>query len=112
MRNKLEYAKMSKKEVCPNLDIGDMSYQNDCNGASYDLGTWAHILLESKQSTPNILVDKFYPILEENGWGEAFNKTYGLSPAEFYIEFEQFIGLPNKEQLALLDKIFENYNLN
>ena len=32
MRNKLEYAKMSKKEVCPNLDIGDMSYQNDCNG--------------------------------------------------------------------------------
>ena len=112
MRNKLEYAKMSKKEVCPNLDIGDMSYQNDCNGASYDLGTWAHILLESKQSAPNILVEKFYPILEENGWEEAFSKTYGISPQEFYSEFDQFINQSTDEQLKLLDKILENYNLN
>ena len=112
MRNKLEYAKMSKKEVCPKLDIGDMSYQNDCNGASYDLGTWAHILLESKQSAPNILVEKFYPILEENGWEEAFNKTYGISPQEFYIDFDQFINQSTDDQLKLLDKILENYNLN
>ena len=112
MRNKLEYAKMSKKEVCPNLDIGDMSYQNDCNGASYDLGTWAHILLESKSTTPNVLVDKFYPILEENGWEEAFSKTYGISPQEFYSEFDQFINQSTDDQLKLLDKIFENYNLN
>ena len=111
MRNKLEYAKMSKKEVCPNLDIGDMSYQNDCNGASYDLGTWAHILLESKQSAPNILVEKFYPILEENGWEEAFNKTYGISPQEFYSDFDQFINQSTDDQLKLLDKILDNYNL-
>ena len=112
MRNKLEYAKMSKKEVCPNLDIGDMSYQNDCNGASYDLGTWAHILLESKTTSSNILVDKFYPILEENGWEQAFAKTYGISPEKFYIEFEQFIMQSTDDQLKLLDKILENYNLN
>ena len=112
MRNKLEYAKISKKEVCPNLNIGDMSYQNDCNGASYDLGTWAHILLENKSTTPNVLVDKFYPILEENGWEEAFSKTYGISPQEFYSEFDQFINQSTDDQLELLDKIFENYNLN
>ncbi|MFL2642329.1 MAG: hypothetical protein ACJ0GV_02265 [Dehalococcoidia bacterium] len=112
MRNKLEYAKISKREECPSLDIGDMSYQNDCNGASYDLGTWAHILLESKGTKPNILVDKFYPILEENGWEEAFNKTYGISPQEFYGEFDQFINQSADDQLKLLDKILENYNLN
>ena len=28
---------MMSKRGMPNLDIGDMSYQNDCNGASYDL---------------------------------------------------------------------------
>ncbi len=112
MRNKLEYAKISKREVCPDLDIGDMSYQNDCNGASYDLGTWAHILLESKITNPNILVDKFYPILEENGWEEAFNKTYGISPQEFYSDFDQFINQSTDEQLKLLDKILDNYNFN
>ena len=111
MRNKLEYAKISKREVCPNLDIGDMSYQNDCNGASYDLGTWAHILLESKTATPNILVDKFYPILEENGWEEAFNKTYGISPEEFYVEFNEFINMSTNDQITMLDKIISNYNL-
>ena len=89
-----------------------MSYQNDCNGASYDLGTWAHILLESKTTMPNLLVNKFYPILEENGWEEAFNKTYGISPKKFYSEFDQFINQSTDDQLKLLDKIFENYNLN
>ena len=87
-----------------------MSYRNDCNGASYDLGTWAHILLESKSTTPNVLVDKFYPILEENGWEEAFSKTYGISPQEFYSEFDQFINQSTDDQLKLLDKILENYN--
>jgi hypothetical protein len=49
-----------------------------------------------------VLLETFYPNLEELGWEGAFVKTYGMTSEEFYAEFEQFLELPNSQQMAIL----------
>ena len=97
MRNKLLGGKDSVKYNCPGSTIKDFSYQNSCNNAGYDLGTWAIAYLDNKAGE-NSLIDTFYPNLDDLGWEGAFNLTYGVSSEDFYNEFE----LPISEQMKIL----------
>jgi len=87
--------------VCPGVPIKDISYENSCDQAGYDIGTWAHAYLASKFGH-DVLLDTFYPDLEGLGWEETFLKTYGMTSDEFYVEFDVFLALPLSEQLAIL----------
>ena len=101
MRNKLLGGKDSVKYNCPGSTIKDFSYQNSCNNAGYDLGTWAIAYLDNKAGE-NSLIDTFYPNLDDLGWEGAFNLTYGVSSEDFYNEFEAFLELPISEQMKIL----------
>ena len=81
--------------------IQDLTKRNPCMGAGYDLGAWAHAYLAHKHGS-EVLLETFYPNLEELGWEGAFVKTYGMTSEEFYAEFEQFLELPNSQQMAIL----------
>jgi hypothetical protein len=48
------------------------------------------------------LVDVFYPRLEAVGWDAAFEEAFGLTPEQFYADFEVFLGLSRGEQMAIL----------
>ena len=86
---------------CSGLKMQDLTYQKPCDGAHYDLGTWAHAYLVHKHGS-EVLLETFYPNLEELEWEGAFVKTYGMAPEEFYAEFEQFLKQPTSQQMAVL----------
>jgi hypothetical protein len=105
-REKMEHKKRGglKKlasSKCSGLKMQDLTYRKSCDGAYYDLGTWAHAYLAHKHGS-EVLLETFYPNLEELGWEGAFVKTYGMTSEEFYAEFEQFLELPNSQQMAIL----------
>ena len=78
-----------------------MTYEDNCHNAHYDAGAWAHAYLASKFGH-DVLLDTFYPNLEELGWEETFLGTYGMTSEAFYVEFYAFLELPLSEQLAIL----------
>ena len=106
MEWKLTSALENRKSVCPGVQMKDLTYDNSCNQASYDLGAWAHAYLASKFGH-EVLLDTFYPNLEELGWEETFLKAYGMTPEAFYAEFDTFLELPLSEQLAILPSATE-----
>lgn len=88
--------------TCPGLKLKDMTYQNSCNGSSYDLGVWAHAYLANKYGT-TILMDTFYPMMNDvSSWEEAFVATYGINSDDFLAEFDTFLELSLSEQVKIL----------
>ncbi len=98
-----------RKSVCPGVAMKDFTYKNTCDKAHYDLGTWAHAYLANKFG-PNVLLETFYPNLENWGWEGAFNMAYGMSSADFYREFDKFLEWPLADQLAILPASFHATN--
>jgi hypothetical protein len=88
-------------DICPGTSIKDLTYENNCNNAMYDLGAWAHAYLASKFGA-DVLLEIFYPNLEELGWEETFISSYGVTSDEFYTEFDKFLELSIGDQLAIL----------
>ena len=107
MRWKMEEGKIGLNSVCPGISLWDIDYGNECTNVAYDLGSWAHAYLANKFG-PNILLDTFYPNLEELGWEGAFEKAYGMSSEDFYKEFNKFLKLPLAEQLEILPSSFKD----
>ncbi len=76
----------------------------------FDLGEWAAIYLWNKdpKNLQGILVDYWKNWGEQEnahprqGWKYSFEKTFGLSIEDFYVEFDAFMKKPRDEILAIL----------
>ena len=103
MRHKLERG-LSLLSERPGLKFSDVGYGPDANIA-YDLGSWGVAWLCQRAGEASLL-ETFYPRLQELGWNEAFAVCFGMTPAEFYGEFDSFLASPQSEQLLLLEHFF------
>ena len=71
MDGKMEQVLEKISSVCPGVPMKDITYENNCHNVHYDAGAWAHAYLASKFGH-DVLLDTFYPNLEELGWEETF----------------------------------------
>jgi hypothetical protein len=76
----------------PGQSPSTIGYGDDGHVA-YSYGAWAHAYLAFKFS-PGVLLDTFYPGLNELGWEGAFANTYGMNSADFIVEFDEFMAQP------------------
>ena len=102
-KRKITKGKQTIDEHCPGLQINELTYDNECTGAAYDLGSWAIAYLLNKVGQAALL-DTFYPSLNDHGWEGAFKKTYGMSSDEFANEFSLFLQKPLADQVDILPK--------
>ena len=84
----------------PDTRLADIGY-GEQGPIAYDLGAWAVAYL-CNEVGPNVLLDAFYPELDELGWDTAFERAFSRTPAAFYDEFDAFLRRPLDEQLAIL----------
>jgi hypothetical protein len=54
------------------------------------------------KTSPNVLLDTFYPNIAKLGWAKSFKLAFGISPAEFEKEFMKFMKLTTDEQTKIL----------
>ena len=101
MRWKLDGGLQNRDENCPGMSIADIDYSDPCSYAAYELGAWGIAYLHSISSEDR-LVDVFYPRLETVGWDAAFEEAFGLTPDQFYVDFEVFLTLSRGDQMAIL----------
>ena len=99
--NKMKSGKNRIEDNCPGTELHELTYDNDCSRAAYDLGAWAVAYLLNKVGQ-EALLDTFYPSLNELGWEGAFQKTFGMSSEDFSAEFDLFLEKPLADQLAIL----------
>ena len=55
-----------------------------------------------------MVLEVFHPNVDELGWEGAFSKAFGLTPDEFYEEFDLFLTLPYSEQKLVLEESISN----
>ena len=99
MVTKLDAAKASMLRY-KNLTLKDADVY-DPKLSPYDIGPWAIAYLVHKTS-PNVLLDTFYPNIAELGWVKTFKLSFGMTPAEFEKEFMKFMKLTTDEQTPIL----------
>lgn len=99
MVTKLDAAKASMLRY-KNLTLKDADVY-DSKLSPYDIGPWAIAYLVHETS-PNVLLDTFYPNIAELGWAKTFKLSFGMSPAEFEKEFMKFMKLTTDEQTPIL----------
>ena len=104
MTDNMSLGKTLISESCPEYKLKDIKY-GDCQQPVYHIGPWAVAYLLNKVNNQNILVETFYPNLEQLGFEDSFNLTFGYSTAEFYDEFDTFLQLPIEEQLEIIPDI-------
>ena len=97
----MQNGRQNVADNCPEKSIRDISYQDACSSAAYDLGTWgiAYLLHQTNQDA---LVDVFYPMLDQLGWDSAFESAFKRTPEQFYTEFELFLEKSWTEKAAVL----------
>lgn len=99
MVTKLDAAKASMLRY-KNLSLKDAEVY-DPKLSPYDIGPWAVAYLVHKTS-PNVLMDTFYPNIAKLGWVKTFKLAFGMNPAEFEKEFMKFIKMSNETQIQIL----------
>ena len=99
MMGKLDSSKASMLRY-KNLKLSDADGRSE-KLSPYDIGAWGIAYLVHKTS-PNILLDTFYPSIVELGWAKTFKLAFGISPAEFEKEFMKFMKLTTDEQTKIL----------
>ena len=99
MVERLDAAKASMLRY-KNLTLED-AQPYDAKLSPYDIGPWAIAYLVHKTS-PNVLLDTFYPNIAKLGWTKTFKLSFGMSPAEFEKEFMNFMKLTTDEQTPIL----------
>tara|TARA_B100001123_G_scaffold98829_1_gene113886 strand:- start:336 stop:2387 length:2052 start_codon:yes stop_codon:yes gene_type:complete len=73
----------------------------DLDIPNYRPYVWYFALLANRFGQ-DILLDTFYPNLEELGWVDAFTKSYGVDHRVFWDDFLEFLELPRADQLEIL----------
>jgi hypothetical protein len=99
MVGKLDSAKASMLRY-KNLNLSDADGRSE-KLSPYDIGAWAVAYLVHKTS-PNVLLETFYPNIADLGWAKTFKLSFGMSPAEFEKEFMKFMKLTTIEQTPIL----------
>jgi hypothetical protein len=99
MVGKLDAAKATLLRY-KNLKLSDAAVY-DSELSPYNIGAWAIAYLVHKTS-PNVLLDTFYPNIAQLGWAKTFKLAFGMSPAEFEKEFMRFMKLTTDEQTPIL----------
>jgi hypothetical protein len=85
----------------PGLKLGDFSYEVG-RDAIYGLGAWGIAWLYNHVDNDRVLIDSMFPNLQIKGWDASFQDSFGLTPNQFYDEFEKFLDLPYSEQVKIL----------
>lgn len=81
-----------------------VQYSDKCVGLGYELGAWGIAYLVS-QTSHDVLLKDFLPIVEKFGFEGAFEEAFGLTLQEFNDEFMDFFMSTNKDQkLAVLPR--------
>ena len=84
--------------------ISIIEYDDQCNPYGKDLGAWGIAYLVS-QTSHDVLLNDFLPIVEKFGFEGAFEEAFGLTLQEFNDEFMDFFMSTNKDQkLAILPR--------
>jgi hypothetical protein len=99
MVGKLDAAKATLLRY-KNLKLSDAAVY-DSELSPYNIGAWAIAYLVHK-SSPNVLLDTFYPNIAKLGWVKTFKLSFGMSPAQFEAEFMKFMKLTTDEQTPIL----------
>ena len=98
------------RDLVPDLTIRDLADSRDrvgsycglCFGVmQYATGQWATAWLVNQSSLDDFFFT-FYPNVYELGVDGAFEKAFGLTMEDFYVEFEEFLELPADQQMAIL----------
>jgi hypothetical protein len=100
------------------VSLGDYEYETKMDLLSpernvrgqFDLGEWAAIYLwhRDESNLQGIMVDYWKNWGEEEnshpreGWRYSFEKTFGQSIEDFYVEFDEFMTKPRDEILSIL----------
>ena len=84
----------------PGLTLDAITYGPHAQIA-YALGAWAVALLCHRHGQ-GVLLESFYPVLEELGWEGAFLHAFGESSRDFLSAFEDFLNQPVEVQSAIL----------
>jgi hypothetical protein len=53
-------------------------------------------------TSPNVLLETFYPNIAKLGWAKTFKLAFGMNPAQFEKEFMKFMNLTTDEQTPIL----------
>ena len=106
MINSLEkwnsYPGLNMKDI---VSEGHPLYEDRIN---YELGAWCYAYLINRVGDPDVVLEVFHPNVDELGWEGAFYKAFGLTPGEFYEEFDLFLTLPYSEQKLVLEESISN----
>ena len=100
--SKMDSAKQSIQNECPGTSFKDITYELGCSYAAYDLGAWAIAYLSHLVADENALLNRFYPTLDDLGWEAAFQAAFGISSAQFFTDFDDFLMKPMSEKLLIL----------
>ena len=93
----------SKAGRCAGRTLASVvDYSDECSDMSYGLGAWGVAYLVS-QTSPDVLLTEFHPVVQSLGFEEAFAQAFGKSINEFDAEFMEFFTTTSEsEKLAIL----------
>lgn len=102
MEDKLRNVDSALSGECEGRELMSITeYSDPCSSLGYDMGAWASAYLLNIAGN-DVLLDKFYPDLESNGWQASFEKAAGMSLEEFNVEFMAFMNQSTGERMAIL----------
>ena len=103
MRNKLFDIERELSGACAGRTVTSIvDYSDECSGLGYGLGAWGMAYLVS-QTSPEVLLNDFHPVVESLGFEEAFTQAFGQTIEEFDSEFMEFFASSSEsEKLAIL----------
>ena len=94
--------------TCPNFRLEDLfSSGVPPNGSCtyYQIGAWAHAYLSHKVGNPSVFTEVLMPKVNELGFDNAFQETFGLDFDQLNSEFKDFLSLPLEQQLEIIPDI-------
>ena len=102
MENNLRNIDSALSGECEGRELTSITeYSDPCSGLGYDMGAWAIAYLLNIAGD-DVLLDKFHPDLEINGWQDSFEQVAGMSLDQFNAEFMEFMDQSTGERMAIL----------
>ena len=102
------YKVQEQYQTCPNFRIEDLTdFGEPPNGSCtyYELGAWAHAYLSHKVQNYMAFTEVLMPRVNELGFDNAFQETFGMTIEQFNQEFKVFLGFPLEQQLEIIPDI-------
>jgi hypothetical protein len=90
---------------CPNFDVNELDYSTRDTCSPYEFGAWGTAYLLNKVGDQDAMWKSFWPNIDQLGWDQAFEATFGLSLEQFNQELLDFLELPIEEQLEIIPEL-------